>query len=128
MTSFNLIIRAEEEEPLYPRDVAAELARISLEMLAACEQERLIRARAMTGGGRGYSPADVRQLARIRRLCEHLELDLDAVEVVLHMRQQIIRLLDQMERMELQQRERERKLILEIERLRRQLARESDWR
>lgn len=124
----NLIIRSRRDEPIYTRSVAAELARISEEFLRACEQERLIRTRVMTGGGQGYSAADVRRLARIRRLREDLELDLPAVEVVLHMRRRVLDLLQEMDEMERYMRQREQELLAEIQQLRRHLAEEADWR
>jgi DNA-binding transcriptional MerR regulator len=123
----HLIVRSRKDEPIYTRSVAAELARISEEFLRACEQERLIRARVMTGGGQGYSAADIRRLARIRRLREDLELDLPAVEVVLHMRRRVLDLLQEMDEMERYMRRREQALLAEIQQLRRHLAQEADW-
>jgi DNA-binding transcriptional MerR regulator len=81
----------------------------------------------MVGGGEGYSPADIRQLLRIRRLQEDLGLDLPAVEVVLHMRRQMLDLLAQLDDVERRKRQRERELLAEIQRLRRYLAEGSEW-
>ncbi|RMG92505.1 MAG: MerR family transcriptional regulator [Chloroflexi bacterium] len=126
--TFQLIIRASENEPIYSRAVAARLANISPELLRRCEEERLIQARRMTGGGYGYTVADIRQLARIRRLLEDLELDLPAIEVILHLRQQVVSLLQQIEELEQQMARREQELLAEIQHLRRQLAQEAVWR
>ncbi len=120
----HLIIRPRDNEPRYTRPIAAQLARISLELLRRCEEERLIRAQVMPGGARGYSNADLEELARIRRLQEDLELDLTAVEVVLHMRQQMLALLTEMADMERHMARREQELLNEISRLRRRVAEE----
>jgi DNA-binding transcriptional MerR regulator len=103
------------------------MARISLEFLSECETERLVEIRLTAGGEKGYSPADIRRLNRIRRLCEDLELNLPAVEVVLNLRQQVLDLHTHMAELERLMREREQELLQEIRQLRR-LAAEADWR
>jgi DNA-binding transcriptional MerR regulator len=125
-----LIVRSieEEEQPLYSRRVAADLARISREFLEDLEREQLISARPRVGGDRGYSHRDVRDLRRIRRLREDLDLDLPAVEVVLHMRQRMVEMLQEMEQIERQMMRREQVLRREIRQLQEQLAREGEWR
>jgi len=82
----------------------------------------------MVGGGLGYSAADIRRLARIRRLREDLGLNFPAVEVVLHLRRRIIELLLELDELERQMIQREQVLLEEIQRLRRQLATEARWR
>ena len=128
MASFNIVVRSnKEEEPIYSRTVAARLARVSLDFLQRCEQERLIQTHVTRGGKRGYTAADVEQLARIRRLREGLELDLAAVEVILHLRQRVLELLKEIETMERRHARREQELLNEIHRLRRRLAEEAIW-
>lgn len=127
--SFNIIIRTDDDsEPIYTRSVAAQLARMPVDLVRACERENLVRTGVMTGGGRGFSASDVRNLARIRRLLEDLGLDLQAVEVVLHLRRQVVDLLRQIEEQERRHLQREQVLLAEIQRLRRQLAHEASWR
>lgn len=121
------LIRLRENEPMFTRALAAQLARVSLEFLSLCEQADLIEVQVMSGGGVGYSTVDIRRLARIRRLCRDLDLDLTAVEVVLHLRRQVLDLLAQLEEMEQQQARREQELLNEIQQLRRRLAEEADW-
>jgi DNA-binding transcriptional MerR regulator len=124
---FNLTVRIRDDEPFYTRAVAAQLARISLDFLRLCEEENLLQAKIMAGG-QGYTPADIRQMARIRRLREDLELDLPAVEVALHLRRQVVELLAQIDEMERQMSKREQELLNEIQQLRRRLATEAEWR
>lgn len=126
--SFKLAMRIRDDEPFYTRTVAARLARISLDFLRLCEEESLLEAKIMAGGGPGYTPADIRQLSRIRRLREDLELDLPAVEVALHLRRQVVDLLAQIDQMERDMSRREQQLLDEIQQLRRRLAQEADWR
>jgi hypothetical protein len=114
------------EEPRYTRIVAAQLAEISLEFLERCETERLVRVRVIRGGVPGYSARDIRDLARIGRLREQLELDFPALEVVLHMRRQVLDLREQMERVEKEMVQREERLLRELLALRRLVAEETD--
>jgi DNA-binding transcriptional MerR regulator len=88
----------------------------------------LVRPRVMPGGTPAYSRADIRHLSRIRRLRDTLGLSLPAVEVVLHLRQRVVELLQEMDDMERQMQRREQRLQSEIRELRRQLAIESRWR
>ena len=124
-----LILRSEDEkERIFTPSVAAQLARISLDFLEECERAELIRAGRMPGGGHGYTTADVRNLARIRRLRQDLGLDLAAVEVVLHMRERIVEMLREMDTIEGHMIRRERQLQREIRQLRRRLAEDAKWR
>lgn len=126
--TYKLIIRSRHEEPIYTRQVAAQLAQVSIELLCFCEEENLIQAQVMAGGGQGYSVADIRHLARIRRLHEDLELDLPAVEVTLSLRQRVLDLLAQLDEMERRHARREQELMDEIRQLRRRLAEKAEWR
>ncbi len=120
--------QARDDEAVYSRTVAAQLAGVSLSFLRRCEREGLLRPRAMPGGGLGYTAADVRRLMRIRRLREDLGLNLPAVEVVLRLRRQVIDLLVELDELEREMLRREQALLEEIQRLRRQLAAEARWR
>lgn len=126
--AYQLIIHSGEEEPLYTRPVAARLARVSLEFLRHCEREQLVQPRPLPDGSLGYTAADVRRLARVRRLRQSLQLDMPAVEVVLHLRRQVIELQTLLDQLEMEMEERERAWLREIQELRRQLAQEIDWR
>ena len=123
-----LILRSEDEkERIFTRSMAAQLASITPDFLEACERAGLVRAGRMPGGGRGYTIADIRHLARIRRLRHDLGLNLAAVEVVLHMRQRIVEMLREMETIEQDVFRRERELQREIRQLRRRLAEDAEW-
>lgn len=125
----HLILRSDDEkERIITRSMAAQLARITLEFLEECERAELIRAGRMPGGGRGYAMADVRELARIRRLREDLELDIAAVEVVLHMRRRMVAMLQEIEAIEADMIHLERELQQEIQQLRRRMAEDVKWR
>jgi MerR family transcriptional regulator/heat shock protein HspR len=76
----------------------------------------------MVQGDEGYSAEDISQIARIRRLHEDLGLDLEAVEIVLHMRRQILELLRRVDEMERRLAKREDELLAEIQDLRRRLG------
>jgi DNA-binding transcriptional MerR regulator len=124
---YALALRSTEDGMMYTRSAASRIARISTGLLLQCEQEGLLQTRVMTGGGRGYSEADIRQMAVIRRLLYDLELDLSTVDVVIHMRQQVIDLLDQIEEVEYNFGRREQQLLGEIIELRRQLSVEVEY-
>jgi DNA-binding transcriptional MerR regulator len=126
--TYKLILRSRHEEPMYIRPVAAQLAQISLDILRICEEEGLIQARVMPGGGEGFSVADIRHLARIRRLREVLELELPAVEVVLNLRRRVLDLLAQIDDMERNMVRREQELMDEIRQMQRHRAKEGKWR
>ena len=122
-----LALRSTDDGMMYTRSAAARIARVSTELLLQCEQEGLLQTRVMTGGGRGYSEADIRQMVVIRRLLNDLELDLSTVDVVIHMRQQVIDLLSQIEEIEYNFGRREQQLLGEIIELRLQLSKEVEY-
>lgn len=120
-----MAFQPEEQNPkgpvIFARSVAAQMARVSLEFLELVEAEALIKPRQLEGGDPGYAAADIQRLAQIRRLHEILGLDLPAVEVVLHLREQIAALLCRMEEVEQRFSRREQELLREIQELRRRL-------
>ena len=126
--SYKLTIRSRDDEPVYTRLVAAQLAQVSLDFLSLCEAEGLIQVQGMAGGGQGYSVAGIRHLVLIQRLHEDVGLDLPAVEVTLNLRRQVLDLMAQIEELERRMAQREQELLDEIGWLRRRLAVEADWR
>ena len=82
----------------------------------------------MMHGTIGYGHDTVRRLIRIRHLHRDLGLDLTAIDCILRMRRKIGDLKKQMNDMQRRMLAREQELTAEIQRLRRQLALESDWK
>ena len=113
------MIRPGVDVPRYTRVVAAQLAEISFEFLGRCEAERLVQVRVIRGGEPGYSAPDSRELARRGRLHQDLELDFPALEVVQHMRRQLLDLQEMVERLEREMIQREERLVRELVDLRR---------
>jgi MerR family transcriptional regulator/heat shock protein HspR len=74
-----------------------------------------------------YSVQDVRQLTLIRRLHEDLGIDMQDLDVVLHLRRQLLDLQEQMQEMERQWIARQEQLLNEMLDLRRRLAEDADW-
>jgi DNA-binding transcriptional MerR regulator len=116
-----------QDQLRYTRTMTVQLANISLEFLESCEAERLIEARTTGVGEPSYSAQDIRQLSLIRRLHEVLEIDMQDLEVVLHLRSQLLDLQDQMQEMERQWSAREEQLLNEMLDLRRRLSEDADW-
>lgn len=127
MTTFKLAIYSQCHEVLYNPSSASQLASVSLNFLRECEQKGLVESQIMAHGEKGYSIAEIRQLARIRRLCDTLVVDLAAVEVILHLRQQVVDVIEQLNHFEVRKSNREQKLLSEIQTLRSRLAEEVDW-
>ncbi len=127
MKKFNLAIYSQYQEVIYTPASTSQLARVSLDFLRECEQEGLIRSQRMAHGEYGYRVTDIRQLARIRRLCENLALDLAAIDVILNMHQRASDLMEQLKNLDQQKINREQELLSEAQELRRRLADEVDW-
>ncbi len=98
----------QQMDELMTRTLAMQQARIDEAWLDLCEEAGWVAPK-----DRRYTPRDVRRLARTRRLRDHLDLDENAIDIVLHMRRQIINLQREMSRME----QRERALRDELRRL-----------
>lgn len=115
-----IIFQSQDEEHIYIRSFAARLAGVSEEFILQCEQEGLISSKQKTGDLIGLDKKSVQRLALIRRLHQELELDLDTIDLVLHMRRQIIDLQNQMEEFERKARQKERQLLDEMQQFRRE--------
>ena len=77
------------ENTVYISFQAAYIACVSLDFLLACEQEGLITPQWKTEGLTGYTMKEIQRLQIIRRLHEDLNLNFPAIDVVLHLREQI---------------------------------------
>jgi DNA-binding transcriptional MerR regulator len=127
MTKNTLAMYSQSREVLYSPASTCKFARVSLEFLQECEREGLIRPQIMVHGEQGFSIREIRQLARIRRLRDTLAVDLAAVEIILNLRQQVLDVIKQLDRLEERTNVREQELLNEIQTLRFRLAEELDW-
>ncbi|MEZ4864949.1 MAG: chaperone modulator CbpM [Caldilineaceae bacterium] len=122
------LVRRHDAEPLYLPDVAAALAGVSRQALEQYRRAGLVRLQTRIGGIVGYSAAEIRRLVTIRRLREEVALDLGAIEVVLHLREQIFQLQQEVQKLHEEKQQREKELLETIHRLRQQLATEGNPR
>jgi DNA-binding transcriptional MerR regulator len=120
-------IKSDIRQKIYSLTEIAEYARVTAEFIRECERENLIQV-TVASGAIGYSHDTVRRVIRIRHLHRDLGLDLTAIDCILRMRRRIVRLQEQIHDLELRMVARERELTAEIQRLRHQLARESNWK
>jgi MerR family transcriptional regulator/heat shock protein HspR len=78
------------KEQFYTIKVAAELCGMHEQSLRMYERRGLIAPRRSPGNIRRFSDADVEQIRFIKRLVDDLGVNLAGVEVIVHMRQQMI--------------------------------------
>ena len=79
-----------EAQPRYIISVAASLANCHPQTLRHYERLGLVTPQRTRGNVRLYTEQDIETLQRIQRLMEDLGVNLAAVEIILHMRQQIV--------------------------------------
>ena len=120
-------MRSDIRQKIYSLNEIAKFARVTTEFIQECERENLIQV-TMMHGTVGYGHDTVRRLVRIRHLHRDLGLDLMAIDCILRMRRRIGKLQKQMLDRERQMLEREQELMAEIQRLRKRLAQECDWK
>src|SRR5215213_5910574 len=94
-----------DDSPRYMISVAADLVGMHPQTLRIYEQKGLVRPKRTAGNTRLYSEADLERLRTIQRLTTELGLDLAGVELVLRMEDQLQRMQARMERIERQMRE-----------------------
>jgi MerR family transcriptional regulator/heat shock protein HspR len=85
------------EQHYYTIKVAAELCGMHEQSLRMYERRGLIAPRRSPGNIRRFSAQDVEQIRFIKRLVDELGVNLAGVEVILHMRQQLIEVQEQLE-------------------------------
>lgn len=74
----------EPEEHWYTISVTVERTGVSTQRLRLLEREGLVRPRR-SGGRREYSAADLARIRKIRRLTEHLGVNLAGAEIILRL-------------------------------------------
>jgi len=84
------------EERLYSIKIAAALCGMHEQSLRMYERRGLIAPRRSAGNIRRFSDADVEQIRFIKRLIDDLRVNLAGVEVILHMRRQMVDLQEQL--------------------------------
>ncbi len=117
-----------DDEPRFTLHIAARLAGVSPALVRQLQRRGWIQPKTMPGGGVGYSLRDVRLLIRVREWRETLGLDLAGIEVALHLRQQILALQEELAQLEAEMARQVAALNAEIQRLRRLLAEDGQWR
>lgn len=78
------------EKQSYTIKVAAELCGLHEQSLRMYERRGLIAPRRSPGNIRRFTDADVERVRFIKRLIDDLGVNLAAVEVILHMREQLV--------------------------------------
>ena len=89
-----------DERPRYMISVAAELVGVHQQTLRMYEAKGLVRPKRTAGNTRLYSEADLERLRVIQRLTTELGLNLAGVEHVLRLEDELRRLQRRMERLE----------------------------
>lgn len=100
MNHYPLAIYCDHAEVHFEIRAAARLARVSEAFIRRCEREELVTMRIMLHGKEGICVADVCKLKLVRHLHEDMGLDLEAVDLVLRYRDQIMILQRRLEEME----------------------------
>ena len=95
----------ERERPRYMISVAAELVGMHPQTLRIYEQKGLVRPKRTNGNTRLYSDADIERLQLINRLTSELGLNLADVEHVLRLEDELRRMQRRMERLEREMRD-----------------------
>jgi MerR family transcriptional regulator/heat shock protein HspR len=78
------------DEQYYTIKIAAELCGMHEQSLRMYERRGLIAPRRSAGNIRRFSDADVERIRFIKRLVDDLGVNLAGVEVIMHMRQQLL--------------------------------------
>jgi MerR family transcriptional regulator/heat shock protein HspR len=94
------------DSPRYMISVAAEIVGMHPQTLRIYEQKGLVHPKRTAGNTRLYSDADLERLRTIQRLTTELGLNLAGAELVLRMEDQMERVQARMERLEREMRER----------------------
>jgi MerR family transcriptional regulator/heat shock protein HspR len=89
-----------DDKPRYMISVAADLVGMHPQTLRIYEQKGLVRPKRTSGNTRLYSESDLERLRLIQQLTTELGLNLAGVEMVLRLEDQLRRMQRRMERME----------------------------
>ena len=103
-----------EEQPLYVISIAAQILGVHPQTLRLYEREGLVEPRRSGGKIRLYSDRDIERVRAIMRLTNDLGVNLAGAEAILYMRERMLQLYEEMERMR-------RFFLTELEALHREL-------
>ncbi len=95
-----------DDKPRYMISVAADLVGMHPQTLRIYEQKGLVRPKRTSGNTRLYSESDLERLRLIQQLTTDLGLNLAGVEMVLRLEDQLKRMQRRMDRMEREMSER----------------------
>jgi DNA-binding transcriptional MerR regulator len=122
------LVQYEDEQTRYSAETVAEMAGVSLAELARYAGEGIVQPHRTSDGSPAYSLADLREVASAARLRREVDLDLETLEVIMHLRRQVVESHRQMEALRRSFMQRERDLLEIINQLRQQMAVEARWR
>jgi len=94
-----------DDRPIYMISVAAELVGMHPQTLRIYEAKGLVRPKRTAGNTRLYSERDVERLRVVQRLTTELGLNLSGVELVLRLEDQLQRMQARIDRLEREKRE-----------------------
>jgi MerR family transcriptional regulator, heat shock protein HspR len=94
-----------DDRPRYMISIAAELVGMHPQTLRIYEQKGLVRPKRTAGNTRLYSDRDLDRLRVIQRLTSELGLNLAGVEIVLRLEDELKRMQARMERLEREMKE-----------------------
>lgn len=117
-------IEIDEEQGVFMISVAAELAEMHPQTLRIYESKGLITPKRSPRNTRLYSRRDVERLRRIQQLTSEHGLNLAGVGTVLEMERRFEEMTNELEQMRQRAHELERRLVTEMERVRRELKTE----
>ncbi len=89
-----------QNQPRYIISVAAVMASCHPQTLRHYERVGLVTPQRTKGNVRLYTYEDIEQAQRIQRLMDDLGVNLAGVEIILHMRQQILSLQEQLSQLQ----------------------------
>ena len=116
-----------DDDTLFSETEAARLTGLTVEAIRQCCVEKLVRPAPTSDGSLAFDAAGLRRLSRIARLQADLELNLNTVEIVLHMRDQMRDMQRQMDALRRMHLERENELLATIRDLRRRFTADGSW-
>lgn len=89
MTSRAIIPYPDDDQSLYEEHSAAYIACVSLDFLVRCRKQGLVPVGSPDRDPPVYTWTDIQRLVVIRRLHEDLQVELNALDLILHLRERL---------------------------------------